>query len=85
VGRSSGLLGFVLGRRYFSLSGSYALDTEQGVLDPKLGDTLHLTAEVTCASPPHAPALCCLSCQTREVYAVTVLPPTHTQPHCLSS
>lgn len=45
----------------------YSTVSGTGLLDAMPGDTLHLTAEVTCASPPHTKVTCCTSCQAREV------------------
>ncbi|KAI0315466.1 hypothetical protein OF83DRAFT_1132025 [Amylostereum chailletii] len=39
---------------------------KEGKIDPQPEDILLLRVEVTCASPPHAPVLCCSSCQNRE-------------------
>ncbi|KAJ7282910.1 hypothetical protein C8J57DRAFT_1173036 [Mycena rebaudengoi] len=39
---------------------------KQGKIDPDPQDILHLTATVTCASPPHNRVYSCTSCQTRE-------------------
>ncbi|KAG6813370.1 hypothetical protein H0H92_011636 [Tricholoma furcatifolium] len=43
---------------------------KQGKIDPDPQDILHLSATVTCASPPHNPVLSCSSCQTREAKRV---------------
>ncbi|KAL0956331.1 hypothetical protein HGRIS_002483 [Hohenbuehelia grisea] len=39
-------------------------------VDPDAEEILHLTATVSCASPPHNPVLSCSSCQTREAKRV---------------
>lgn len=39
--------------------------------DPEPQDILHLSASVTCASPPHNRVLSCSSCQRREVRITT--------------
>ncbi|KAG6866752.1 hypothetical protein C0991_011411 [Blastosporella zonata] len=43
---------------------------KQGKIDPEPLDILHLSATVTCASPPHNRVLSCSSCQTREARRV---------------
>ncbi|KAF9529238.1 hypothetical protein CPB83DRAFT_852915 [Crepidotus variabilis] len=43
---------------------------KQGKIDPELQDVLHLSATVTCATPPHNRVLSCSSCQTREAKRV---------------
>ncbi|KAF4621321.1 hypothetical protein D9613_000481 [Agrocybe pediades] len=43
---------------------------KQGKIDPDPQDILHLSATVTCASPPHNRVLSCSSCQTREAKRV---------------
>ncbi|KAG6920260.1 hypothetical protein DXG01_005029 [Tephrocybe rancida] len=43
---------------------------KQGKIDPDPQDILHLSATVTCASPPHNRVLSCSSCQTREARRV---------------
>ncbi|GLB37660.1 putative ig-like, plexins, transcription factors [Lyophyllum shimeji] len=43
---------------------------KQGKIDPEPQDILHLTATVTCASPPHNRVLSCSSCQAREAKRV---------------
>ncbi|KAJ6594182.1 hypothetical protein B0H19DRAFT_1094293 [Mycena capillaripes] len=43
---------------------------KQGKIDPDPQDILHLTATVTCASPPHNRVYSCTSCQTREAKRV---------------
>ncbi|KNZ80876.1 Protein MGA2 [Termitomyces sp. J132] len=43
---------------------------KQGKIDPDSQDILHLSATVTCASPPHNRVLSCTSCQTREAKRV---------------
>ncbi|KAG5647034.1 hypothetical protein DXG03_001404 [Asterophora parasitica] len=43
---------------------------KQGKIDPDAQDILHLSATVTCASPPHNRVLSCSSCQTREAKRV---------------
>ncbi|KAI0051859.1 hypothetical protein FA95DRAFT_144311 [Auriscalpium vulgare] len=43
---------------------------KEGKIEPLLEDTLQLSVEVTCASPPHARAVCCTSCQAREAKRV---------------
>ncbi|KAG6860764.1 hypothetical protein C0995_007796 [Termitomyces sp. Mi166 len=43
---------------------------KQGKIDPNPQDILHLSAIVTCASPPHNRVLSCTSCQTREAKRV---------------
>ncbi|KAJ7838684.1 hypothetical protein B0H13DRAFT_2102825 [Mycena leptocephala] len=43
---------------------------KQGKIDPDPHDILHLTATVTCASPPHNRVYSCTSCQTREAKRV---------------
>ncbi|KAF9459812.1 hypothetical protein BDZ94DRAFT_1267410 [Collybia nuda] len=43
---------------------------KQGKIDPEPQDILHLSATVTCASPPHNPVRSCSSCQTREAKRV---------------
>lgn len=40
---------------------------KEGRIDPVPQDMLHLTATVSCASPPHNAVLSCGSCQAREV------------------
>lgn len=39
---------------------------KEGIIDASPEDTLHLTTEITCASPPHTKVTCCSSCQARE-------------------
>ncbi|KAF7793881.1 hypothetical protein EIP86_005003 [Pleurotus ostreatoroseus] len=39
---------------------------KEGKVDASPEDTLHLTTEITCASPPHTKVTCCTSCQARE-------------------
>ena len=36
-------------------------------LDAAAEETLFLTTDITCASPPHTKVTCCTSCQAREV------------------
>ncbi|KAG5638454.1 hypothetical protein H0H81_012519 [Sphagnurus paluster] len=43
---------------------------KQGKIDPEPQDILHLSATVTCASPPHNRVLSCSSCQAREAKRV---------------
>ncbi|KAF8904421.1 hypothetical protein CPB84DRAFT_1772998 [Gymnopilus junonius] len=43
---------------------------KQGKIDPDPEDVLHLSASVTCASPPHNRVLSCSSCQAREAKRV---------------
>ncbi|PPQ98705.1 hypothetical protein CVT24_003413 [Panaeolus cyanescens] len=43
---------------------------KQGKIDPDPHDILHLSASVSCASPPHNRVLSCTSCQTREAKRV---------------
>ncbi|KDR75153.1 hypothetical protein GALMADRAFT_249088 [Galerina marginata CBS 339.88] len=43
---------------------------KQGKIDPDPQDILHLSASVTCASPPHNRVLSCSSCQAREAKRV---------------
>ncbi|KAJ7497569.1 hypothetical protein FB451DRAFT_1121211 [Mycena latifolia] len=43
---------------------------KQGKIDPEPQDILHLTATITCASPPHNRVYSCTSCQTREAKRV---------------
>ncbi|KAJ6500161.1 hypothetical protein C8R47DRAFT_1110707 [Mycena vitilis] len=43
---------------------------KQGKIDPDPQDILHLTATVTCVSPPHNRVYSCTSCQTREAKRV---------------
>ncbi|RDB25159.1 Protein MGA2 [Hypsizygus marmoreus] len=43
---------------------------KQGKIDPDPQDILHLSATVTCASPPHNRVLSCSSCQAREAKRV---------------
>jgi len=45
--------------------------------DPDPNDVLHLTASVTCSSPPHNRVLSCSSCQTREVRVDPLLTPNY--------
>lgn len=45
--------------------------------DPEPQDILHLTATVTCASPPHNHVLSCSSCQAREVRAHAIPVPSN--------
>jgi len=40
---------------------------KEGKLDASSQETLYLTVEVTCASPPHMRVATCSSCQSREV------------------
>ncbi|KAI0696693.1 hypothetical protein BC835DRAFT_1341025 [Cytidiella melzeri] len=39
---------------------------KEGKIDAAPEDTLFLTTEITCASPPHTNVTCCTSCQARE-------------------
>ncbi|KAI0339766.1 hypothetical protein BDW22DRAFT_1379742 [Trametopsis cervina] len=39
---------------------------KEGKIDAAPQDTLFLTTEITCASPPHTKVTCCTSCQARE-------------------
>ncbi|KAI0305727.1 hypothetical protein B0F90DRAFT_1700490 [Multifurca ochricompacta] len=43
---------------------------KEGKIDPLIEDTLQLTVEITCASPPHSRVVCCSSCQGREAKRV---------------
>ncbi|THH29855.1 hypothetical protein EUX98_g4324 [Antrodiella citrinella] len=43
---------------------------KEAKIDAPPEDTLHLTTEVTCASPPHTRVSCCSSCQGREAKRV---------------
>ncbi|KAF9010577.1 hypothetical protein BDQ17DRAFT_1346462 [Cyathus striatus] len=43
---------------------------KQGKIDPDPQDILHLSAYITCASPPHNRVLSCSSCQAREAKRV---------------
>ncbi|KAG6885909.1 hypothetical protein C0993_007927 [Termitomyces sp. T159_Od127] len=43
---------------------------KQGKIDPDPQEILHLSATVTCASPPHNRVLSCTSCRTREAKRV---------------
>ncbi|CAL1707255.1 unnamed protein product [Somion occarium] len=43
---------------------------KEAKVDATVEDTLHLTTEVTCASPPHTRVTCCSSCQGREAKRV---------------
>ncbi|KIK67143.1 hypothetical protein GYMLUDRAFT_69330 [Collybiopsis luxurians FD-317 M1] len=43
---------------------------KQGKIDPDPQDMLHLTATITCATPPYNRVLSCSSCQTREAKRV---------------
>ncbi|KAJ6625880.1 hypothetical protein B0H10DRAFT_2001193 [Mycena sp. CBHHK59/15] len=43
---------------------------KQGKIAPEAQDILHLSATVTCASPPHNRVYSCTSCQTREAKRV---------------
>ncbi|KAK7685167.1 hypothetical protein QCA50_011530 [Cerrena zonata] len=43
---------------------------KEAKIDAPSEDTLHLTTEVTCASPPHTRVTCCSSCQGREAKRV---------------
>lgn len=46
---------------------SVSLTIPPSLIDASPEDTLHLTTEITCASPPHTKVTCCSSCQAREV------------------
>ncbi|KAH8107797.1 hypothetical protein BXZ70DRAFT_912659 [Cristinia sonorae] len=43
---------------------------KEAKIDAPAEETLHLTTEVTCASPPHTRVTCCSSCQGREAKRV---------------
>ncbi|KAH9951532.1 hypothetical protein B0H21DRAFT_716410 [Amylocystis lapponica] len=43
---------------------------KEGKVEAPLEDSLYLTAEVSCASPPHTRVTCCSSCQAREAKRV---------------
>ncbi|KJA27887.1 hypothetical protein HYPSUDRAFT_130659 [Hypholoma sublateritium FD-334 SS-4] len=43
---------------------------KQGKIDPDPRDILHLTATISCATPPHSRVLSCSSCQAREAKRV---------------